>query len=187
MDAGLKALRRIREDYPDAFLAGGYLRDLVAGVEPKDIDIFTFKPALAAEAPVPPSDANAWYPMGRLTGVSLRSGFDYPVQVIHLNPDSAKTPEEAVAQFALGIQQIYYVNDVAALRPFAADMQGKTFTVTRCDSSGEAWSIGRKLFRLKDKFPGFTLAIPPQFAEHAHTIEYFMQGGDTTEQLELVP
>jgi hypothetical protein len=39
----LNALQRIRVNYPDAFIAGGFLRDLYHGVEPKDLDVFTFQ------------------------------------------------------------------------------------------------------------------------------------------------
>lgn len=184
MDAGLKALRRVREDYPDAFLAGGYLRDLVACLEPKDIDIFTFQPPLRDEIPVAES---VEYPKDRIVGVSSRVGFEYPVQVIHLKPEMATTPEQVVSQFALGIQQIYYVNEVCALLPFAKDMHGKTFTVTYCESDGEAWKIGRKLFHLKNKFPGFSLVIPTEFSMFEKTLVAFMTWENGEAPLEAAP
>lgn len=39
-DYAKEVITRIRKDFPDAYIAGGYIRDLMLNMRPKDVDVF---------------------------------------------------------------------------------------------------------------------------------------------------
>lgn len=132
----LEALREARLWYPDAWIGGGLLRDLLHGVPPRDIDIFTFEPCVLREGGVGIREkrATSAEPPSEITGVAdhdLDQAYEavriieveesyysaactMPIQIIHLlrkrTEDGlsigADNAFEAIKQFHLGICQI---------------------------------------------------------------------------------
>lgn len=161
-------------DYNDAFLAGGYLRDRLLGLKPKDIDIFTFQPLLEGRTPQSFNSVNSagggearvvcTEEIVGLYGVDVQEA-PYPVQIIHLNPAGTHAPtrETAVLQFVFGIMQIVYDVDsdqVLGTNAFSVDARRRTFTVCRCNGDADAFFAMKKYRMLQDKFDGWTLMVP---------------------------
>lgn len=177
--AACDMMRRLTGFQPhELFVGGGYLRDKYFGFEPKDIDFFTLNevPDIFQQSPLAVMSGNYMDDKDSIDSEGNRrrvlsvwdvDGGHYPIQLIQLNPDLASNVDEAVSQFALGIQQIYWHDDVLQVRePFENDRDCKTLTVTRCFSVWEASTIIGKLDQLKrDKFPDHAIVIPPEYQE----------------------
>lgn len=137
----LHALQQIREDYPDAFIAGGYLRDLIHGKPSKDLDIFTFCQPRPDEVICPPNRID--YPLDRLFGIGERGFPDLPpIQLVFCKPVPGRTnePETIVSMFALNFQQIFSPNgtDIRWLVPFQDALNTKQVQMVFCESVSEA-------------------------------------------------
>lgn len=179
-------LSEVRKIYPDAFLAGGYLRDRLLEVEPKDVDIFTFL-SITKERE------------GRLMQVSEASGgedprilyveehigqmemdahlFSYPVQIIHFRQRKGEGEEgvsevgtrarEEVANFMFGCQQIIWDVDhnVIDWTPtFERDVKNQTMTICRCIDEYDAYTAVNKWTELREKLQGWKLVVPQRYA-----------------------
>lgn len=168
----------IRELYPDAFVAGGYLRDLDHGLEPKDLDIFTFlEPKPSALIRLDLEKDEEYHGDARINCVTGYSVFKVPVDVIHL--DAGADAHDAALNFALGLQQIWMTWNEAAGDPncvfsvpewkiyrsnqYIWDRQHQEMTVCRCSTKPEAISIYHKIKSLQVKYPHHTIVIPKQF------------------------
>lgn len=174
-------------DYPDIFLAGGYLRDRILGIEPKDIDFWTWKPLLEGRVYTADSENSvAADDIGRIAGVeriidradiqAFREGLskdrpmcDYPVEIVHLHDEKTRDIRTVVQTFAFGIQQIAYLVDEKTIwwsPMFDHDLLNLTMTVSRTQDTSEAFSIYNKWKSLTAKrFKGWKLVIPEQFAD----------------------
>lgn len=166
-------------DYGDAFIAGGYLRDRILGVKPRDVDIFTFMDLQAGRMFTSESDGQSdGLGQHRIAGtervvdpvVDLSPLCKYRVEVIHLLPAMASRAKDAVAQFAFGIQQIMYdpiKDQILMSRQFQKDLDNKQMTVWRTIDEAEASNIYHIKFeslRRSDRFPGWKMVIPKRFA-----------------------
>lgn len=172
----------IKKQFPDAFIAGGFLRDLDNMHEPKDLDIFTFQPPMDYDIPTPLLEADETYHGdSRIIGVTRYDVFKIQVDVVHLLPlDGPDSQLEAVEHFALGIQQImlketigggvFGANSFEIVRTdqYIQDQTNRTLTVYRCSTAPEASGIGAKVKSLSPKYP-WTLVIPSEFT---HYTEY---------------
>lgn len=176
----LRALRTVREDYPDAFLAGGFLRDAAVGITPKDLDFFTFLPLKEDEKQ---DEKREPYADERILAVADRKIPDvvFPVQIIQLSPEWGTTVEEQVAAFALGAQQAYYTgNTVQWSDAFADDLRDQTLTVTSCRNENEAKSVGFKVYSLDQRgYATWALQVPTEFQEYRHIIYHYATRVDT--------
>lgn len=166
-------LKGIRKDYPDAFIAGGYLRDLFCKREPKDLDIFTWQMPKDEDMNYSTS-GDSYGEDPRITCVINRPGFVFPTQIIVLD-DNTDREAVAVSQFMLGIQQIWIEGgpdgQLVWLPPFIKDIHQERFTVTRCTNEREAYSIARKLTSLEGKYgKPWVRAIPDQFAQYTEIL-----------------
>lgn len=177
----LHALEEIRQWYPDAFIAGGCLRDLLHGAEPKDIDVFTFEAAVlrpgvrglremvkSGDAVFEPEDAKLVDAYDQARVVEVEPMIENwvvgaPVQIIHLRRKGeefamgdlgASTMLEAIQQFHLGICQIMLRNDGKSFMTtpaFTFDCRDECLTVRYCDSGEEAARIKRKAAALRER------------------------------------
>lgn len=174
----LEQLALAVEVYPDAFIAGGYLRDRLLGFKPKDIDIFTFEPLADGREALKDGDAANSQGGGPNRITSVEQPIDvldaqagralYPVQIIHLNSESAKSSREAVGQFAFGLMQILYDHQggyVDWTQAFKDDIDKQRFTVWRCNGSEDAFFIYKKYGHLSaSKFKKWPLCVPKKWA-----------------------
>jgi hypothetical protein len=189
-----EALMKVRELYPDAFLAGGYLRDRASGVFPTDLDFFTFLPIREERKEFITIADSAGFGLveKRLTNVETFKDVDFtsadtfgavfPAQIIHMNPEYAATPWTTISKFLFGAQQVFWAPDISGKTPYyLQDMQCHTFTVTRCDHAFDASSVAFKWLGtgnktgLKKRYSGWILRIPEKwrgaFEEH-----FYMEG-----------
>lgn len=190
-------------DYPDAFLAGGYLRDRILGITPKDIDIWTWKPLLEGRAYTTDSENSvAADDIGRIAGVeriidvaelqAYREGLtpdqpmcNYPVEIVHLHFELIRDIRTVVRTFAFGIQQIAYIaeeNTIWWSSMFDHDLLNLTMTVSRTQDKSEACSIHNKWKSLTThRLKGWKLVIPKQFVG---MYEEFCVPGETENVIE---
>ena len=184
----LAILRNVKRQYPDAFLAGGFLRDMDFGIVPKDVDIFTWA-SVVDEHPKFEIDIDEHYSSdSRITFVAARPEFILPTDVVFL-ADGTENEAQAVALFALGIQQIYW-GDVPGILEldemlgseqgvikttnYNHDKENKCLTVRRCGTELEAGTIAAKVRKLQaGHFAGWPLVVPPEFEE----FELILHGG----------
>lgn len=102
---------------------------------------------------------------GRVAGVSqtLLQGFPYTVELISLHP--CPSPRAAVEQFAIGLDQAWYDDELHTTKAFDRDWTAKTFTVTRAQGDHEARRTVCKLNRLwaRGYYLDHRLVIPREF------------------------
>jgi hypothetical protein len=186
----INALKLARQDYPDAFIAGGYLRDLYNGVEPVDVDLFTFAQPKEDEVDIG-VNASEHYKVNRIVMVASRNMPDLDdVQIVFLDSEAVwrgnhdeesralviEHRAKAVGMFALGAQQIFYDGDtVYVTEAFKHDVLNRVFTVTFCEDENEAGCIVGKWNSLRRRYPGWRLKVPGQFVKHFY---FFYQPDD---------
>lgn len=174
-DAAKVALAWARRFYHDAFIGGGFLRDVYHGVEPKDIDVFTFAEEMRPggedmldDERIPRDEFEAIYGADRILFIERAvqlPGVDFPVQVIHLDKLSAVTPAEAVSQFMLGASQVWTEDGemIFATPAFHEDVRLQRFTVTYAECPHELQRTMQKVVSLQDRYPDHHLAVPARF------------------------
>lgn len=158
-----------REDYPDLFLAGGYLRDRFLQIPPKDVDFFTFRPPIQDSERVP-------FDADRSGGGDIRIAevthggvcMEMPIQIIHFSRDiQPSDPRSEVEHFLFGMQQIVLDEErgfIDATEAFWRDIENRTMTVCRCANEKDA-SIGFNKYKsLLTRYPNWTLVVPTRFA-----------------------
>ena len=162
------ALRQIKPVFPEAVVAGGVLRDLAAGVEPKDIDIFVERPphdtadlerALSALAYRKGTRIDLSYYQGSTVESLLAMEFlDYsilpprlPIQVIYLN-----TPF-TVERMDFGCCQMAYDGSSLFLSEAAVeDFMNREFRVRRCENLTQAERSRQRFERISQRYPGWS-------------------------------
>lgn len=194
-----KLIRAIRSVHPEALMCGGALRDLEHGRPVKDLDIFVKAPVktpLIADALgislendihlLVPEAAAEYLKMRevvevydvdyagvwtqKLSEIGFAIKTEPPLQVIGLSIDI--TPSAVMKRVDFGLSQITYDgNQVNRSAEYLADSGNWTFTVTTCENKDDAKRTYKRFQRIGgDKYKGWKLAVPPQFA--AHFIEY---------------
>ncbi|KQW02224.1 hypothetical protein [Rhizobacter sp. Root1221] len=165
LQVGLDALKTVQAVFPNAILAGGFLRDLLLDRTPKDIDIFVphtgcFQPGTLQLVPM--MGAAEYMEQTEVSYIWDVPGFELPVQVIMLCP--GLDPVDRAKAHDFGICQVW--NDGAGLEwtpAFDKDWSNRTFTLDHCEDQKEFDRSMRRYERLQEKFAGFPLVIPPQF------------------------
>jgi hypothetical protein len=156
--------------FPEAIVAGGFLRDSILGFQPKDIDIFISRrqgvrkedlvesigQALGGTAKIEFNLSYTNMEVDRIIEVGI-PGAPYPVQVIELG--DSKAPVDRVREHDFGLCQVwlgaYYGLD--ATPAFTTDRQNKTCTLTHCESLAEWQRSMRRWQRLSQKLVGYRL------------------------------
>lgn len=182
LELAVNILSLVKHIYPDAFIAGGYVRDLDNDREPKDLDIFTFHPPFEDACLKGSMERDEEYHAdSRIDCVSCFNEFKVPVDVIHLGAVNSDQ-DEAIANFALGIQQAKFVIGLSAPEPFddliapkprwivqgteayKRDKENKTLTICRCATEPETYGIAAKISKLtQEKYAGWSVVIPIEF------------------------
>ena len=171
LQTALKALTDVQKHYPDALIAGGFLRDTATGRTPKDIDIFIPHQELPRGFPLASElsvEGGAQYASG--TEVECLwdlTGYELPVQIIMLRP--GMDPVERSQNHDFGICQIWWngVGQAEYSEAFIHDIRHKTFTLTHCEDESEYKRSIRRWDRLSQKYPEFSLVIPDKFQRFA--------------------
>lgn len=159
IDEGLRALSFVRQFHPKAILAGGYLRDCLLGVQPKDIDIFVPHPGVYAQG----RSAEDYTGDSEVAGVVHVSGFALPVQVITLAP--GLDVEDRVLHHDFGICQVWHDGtDLHLTDNFRLDVLFRRFTLRHCESQREFYRSMSRWARIRERFDQFALHIPQRFA-----------------------
>jgi hypothetical protein len=179
------SLLEVRKLYPDAFLAGGYLRDRKVGVRPVDVDFFSFLPIRSDRTQYVSHWDSADFGLveKRLTGVESFGAVDFdvpvdllgvempraiPVQIIHIDPVYSTTPAGVVSKFLFGAQQSFWMPDqlYGKTEAYMYDMHNRCFTVTRCEheldvsSTWLKWEGTSAREGLSSRYRGWKLRVP---------------------------
>lgn len=183
---GLEVLKEIQKTFPDAILAGGYLRDAVMQGKPKDIDIFipyteesvvesTVKVWRASELLgaryMPQQEVSRVWDTSTYDVLQESSKLDYDdliasiqselqVQIIMLQ--KGMTVESRINGYDFGICQIFTKGEeVFCTQEFLDDVNNKTCTLLVCEDETQFKRSMRRFERFKKKYFGLNLKIRP--------------------------
>lgn len=174
----LEALRNVQEDFPEAVIAGGALRDLLCEKPVKDVDIFiAMRPGYSAEVVrhllmnrlgsevttvigqqlVEYSDALA--DVAAVFDVTQVLGDGTPVQVIMVAAETLSL-HSVCDRFDFGICRVATNGREDFISPdFVHDLENRVFTCNSFGSAREKRSLAR-YERLQEKYQGWTLIQP---------------------------
>lgn len=173
-----------RLGYKDAFIAGGAVRDMLLGNEPRDIDVFTWMTIPEEDLMFESSSDPAGDTTGRVAGVSqtrLKRIGDFDLELIQLkkkNIAEVYAPAHYVSDFALGIDQAWFDGrSVYRSKAFNIDARESRFTVTRAQTDHEARRTIAKINRLWSRglYLHHDLVIPAQFLNQFFTAAWYEQ------------
>lgn len=174
LQPGLRALESVQSVFPGAILAGGYLRDVLCGRAPRDIDIFV---------PYMAMDLKRAIALGILRAERMTGAAEYmertevcdiwdladcelPIQIIMLSP--GWNPIERAKNHDFGICQVWMSGAaVEYTEAFVADVASNTFTLVACETEIEYRRSMRRWTRLQEKYREFTLVVPEEFRKFA--------------------
>jgi hypothetical protein len=152
----------------NAVVAGGYLRDSILGLEPKDIDVFLPRTDLTTEqmeetltrvmVQSVTCEFNLSYANmeARRVFTTLPNWGALPIQFVELSEGT--DPKERVLEHDFGICQVWV--DMDGLHTtgfFDVDQAQRTCTLVYCESEVEWKRSMRRWDRLKEKLTGFRL------------------------------
>ncbi len=167
-------LAAIQTRFPTAIIGGGALRDTIMGKEVKDVDIFIEMPDM--------SDDELCKVLTEITGHHF--GRSVPESVVHYVFGSGSdvacvcdggvyqviatwTPTDtatAMRRFDFGICRVTYDGINLVRSPdFDRDVESKTFTLLRCNSTQEFARSMERWKRISPKYDGYTLSISDEF------------------------
>lgn len=170
-------LTTIRQYAPEAFLAGGALRDLDNGRAIKDLDVFLSTDADMGSILVAMlkhgyqtvgTDLSLSEEYGSLgvgvTGILELLHTDRSIPALNFIRVEDATVDGQVHRFDFGICQIAYDGErVIKTDAYLKDRDAKTFTITR-DDDGEPRAL-RRWQRLSEKYSDWTLINPQDTAD----------------------
>lgn len=178
VERGAEVVRKIRKVFPEAILAGGYLRDVLLGIEPKDMDIFVGPKRaehaddlcirMAEEVGVGFfQEFNLTYAsmeVNRIFSSGERLG-ECPIQVIELDKVN---PVDRVGEHDFGLCQVWHDGGSLCMTGhYARDMAWKICTLVHCENEHEHARSMRRWERLKEKLEplGFSLVDRTEWAQ----------------------
>lgn len=172
---GLRALSAVQKVFPDAVLAGGYLRDAWYGREQKDIDIFigyvqkADNPTLLLQDQlghdeIQPMLGSMYRKQGDVNSVWNVSGFDLPAQVIMLNP--GHTPTSRAREHDFDFCQIWHDGWATGSTLDFRQANYREVTLVQCEDQTQFNRSMVRWERLKEKYPDFKLVIPPRYRHY---------------------
>lgn len=182
-------LHKVQSHVPGAVIAGGYLRDLYIGIEPKDIDIFIpfvedIDPILTkidneispkievmsiqfTDSRITEMRGAAYMPQSEITRVwDVRSTKEdiTPYQIIMLQKDL--DTRDRISKYDFGFCQIYFDGcSVYATDAFQKDVDNKTFTLVHCEDDEQFARSMRRAEKFKNKLPGWSFVNTTEFKE----------------------
>jgi hypothetical protein len=186
-------LRSIRQVAPEAHIAGGAVRDTILQKPIRDVDVFLAGEGLQAVAAHLRS-AHGYVMVGEwkeylgfsdpaMTRVAKfdRADVTIPVCLIGLKPDYVE-PADNMARFDFGLcMAAFDGTEVIRTAAFNDDAAARTFTLCRADDAPQfAYSMSRFEKLTADRYAGWKLAVPAQFAElakgHAMRRHWYQDG-----------
>lgn len=192
-----KVVKALRAALPRtrAVVAGGYLRDMLHGIPPKDMDVFVMSDdgdgptaALLQAIQVITGPINWLCVGGEYWGADscLRVGeaqvdhdgnlHPVPINVIVLQKGILPADDARLNDF--GMCQIWYDGErLQWTDAFLRDSVFWTFTLKVCEDVNQFARSMRRWERLRQKFPYHTLVIPPEFKEFEEACSSASVGG----------
>lgn len=160
--------------FPGAVVAGGYLRDSLLGLPPKDIDVFIPKSAIVSDVLAQrlgqavghdvKIECNLSYAnmeVARIMGTTDRA---LPIQFIEMS--GGQDPKERVARHDFGICQVWVdMNGLDWTEAFEHDRRRMDCTLVHCESPEEHKRSMRRWERLKEKLAGWRLVDPTSWVD----------------------
>lgn len=182
-------LALVQKYVPGAVIAGGYLRDLYIGIQPKDIDIFIpfvedidsiltkidneISPKIEVmsiqftDSRISEMHGAAYMPQSEITRVwDVRSTKEdnTPYQIIMLQKDL--DIRDRISKYDFGFCQIYFDGcSVYATDAFQKDVDNKTFTLVHCEDDEQFARSMRRANKFKDKLPNWQFVNTTEFKE----------------------
>lgn len=159
----------VHAGFPEAIVAGGFLRDSLLDIEPKDIDVFignrnsmtsdclvaALSAALGGYVEVEFNVTYSAMEVDRILAVDS-TAYPFPIQVIEMKPGLA--PVEHARKHDFGICQVWVgSHGLESTLDFISDKGSHTCTLVHCENEDEHARSMRRWERLKEKLVGFTL------------------------------
>lgn len=179
-------LNAIRDSAPEAIIAGGYLRDLDHGIQPRDIDVFV---------PFNADLYNARMHLGA-TGIlgddcdqyegddtiSMQQHWNLmatpsaiPLEVNILFCQKDIQPLQRLSRFDFGLCQIAFDSHrIIMTDGYLTDKENRTFTLQRFTGYNAHQNSLARFERLTKRYKSYYLRVPPHIRElmNVDTIEY---------------
>jgi hypothetical protein len=168
----LEALAAVRVVFPEAIIAGGFLRDVYFHRTPKDIDIFVPYTLGAATKMldrfnIPVMVGSAYMPGSDVGVIWNIPGYTLPVQVIMM--DHGVDIVERVKKHDFDFCQIWHDGFCTYSTDAFKAMNMNTVTLVDCEDHLQFKRSMRRWDRLKQKYPDYQLVIPKRFQHFTQT------------------
>lgn len=159
--------------FPDAFIGGGAVRELILGKSKwiTDIDVFTWFP-IPEKNRMFTEVGDESFVTPRVSTVSKKytvPGVNYKIDLIQLSDLLCGREDRAaaVSQFSTGLSQAIYTDEGEWIsEAFIHDSRHKLISVTYCESPREAIRLLCKLHGYCEKYHDYSIVIPPRFISH---------------------
>lgn len=170
------ALEIIQLDFPDAVIAGGALRDLILGREPKDIDVFAeHRPFTPSQHLYTAADIKDWAQNylgparcvindawaayndaldGVVCAVEIDAALTRPLPIQLITMNRPVTFENVVDRIDFGLCRVSHDGEQLFTHPhFHQDRAREVFTLRRCTGQAQYDRSVQRHARLYDKYP----------------------------------
>jgi hypothetical protein len=178
-DEWLRLLRQLQDVCPEIILAGGCLRDHYIGREVKDLDFFAPFEAEKALRNLIKTQLPSWGGVSTTDGVesaacddTVSKVDDYgKFQIIYCT--EKVSPIERFEQFDFGLCQVACDGrHVLTTENFSDDYFHSRFTLLRASNYAQFLDSLNRYSRLRIKYPGWPLIIPPDLELPVEITEY---------------
>jgi len=148
------------------YIGGGFLRDTLLDVEPKDIDVFIH--ARSCGDILSACDGEYNKPAEEYidqevvaVGTIETTGIDWPLEIIILGDTIGDDVDSIIDRFDTAICKVAVedTGNVVISKEFLDDVENKTITICRCNGATTD-RLKERLSRLTDKFPKYTVMDP---------------------------
>lgn len=189
-------LARVIAEFSEVTLiAGGFLRDLRMGWDPKDLDIFTYDCDIGKLQELPENFEHLGkpYPATHQPIRTVQEGYSHalemPVHVIDLA--SPFNYDSLISHFDIGICQIYHHHQQKNPRctlAFIDDLQAKNVTITLPPNSAMSRILNtqRRAERFRMRWPDYTIRDPNGIL-NMHKETYRVRHDDVPEYTDDIP
>jgi hypothetical protein len=166
----IAVLKEIQKKSPDAIIAGGFLRDLFFGKQPKDLDIFVKRIESYGFDFIVTKDYNMSYSTDEEIGsvqnlYHIGSPATLDINVIEVKGDT--NAKDRVEFHDFDFCQVYFDGkEFVGIEKLEKVLATKKVTLQTCENELQYERSKRRWDRLQKKYPEFSLEVKPEFLKY---------------------